>query len=140
MKKVLSVLGIIFVLLIGGCTLTMCAVGEAIDEVATEVVEESDAQAEAVEQITQNLEWTFVPDGYGYGTLETTITNNTDIEIDYIQFDVKFIKDGVTVSTDFTNEVDIAVGETRKVEFVLVEEGFDSFEITSNSSALEQSK
>lgn len=137
MKKLFGVLGVIFVIMLGGCALTMCAVGEAVDEVTTEIVEESNTQEQAVEQITKDLEWTFVPDGYGYGTLETTITNNTDVEIDYIEFNAKFIKDGVTVSTDWTNAVDIAVGESRKIEFVLVEEGFDSFEITSTSNALE---
>ena len=137
MKKLLSVLGVIFVLLMGGCALTMCAVDSAVDEVATEIQEESDKQSDVVEQVTQNLEWTFISDGYGYGTLETVLTNTTDTKIDYVQFDVKFIKDGVTKSTDFTNEVDIQPGESRKVQFVLVEDDFDSYEIVVKSNSLE---
>ena len=109
----------------------------AVDEVATEIQEESNTQEEVVQQVSQNLEWTFVTDGYGYGTLETVLTNTTDTKIDYIQFDVKFIKGGVTESTDFTCETDIAVGESRKVQFVLVKDDFDSYEITVSSSALD---
>ena len=134
MKKFFKVLSIVLVVLIGGCAFVSCV---AVDEVATEVQEESDTQSDIVEQVTQNLEWEFVPDGYGYGTLETVLTNTTDTKIDYVQFDVKFIKDGVTESTDFTNEVDIQPGESRKVQFVLVKDDFDSYEITVSSSALD---
>ena len=136
-KGLLTVCGVLFVLALGGCALTMFAVGSAVDEVATEIQEESDKQAEVVEQVTQDLEWTFISDGYGYGTLETVLTNTTDTEIDYIEFNIKFIKDGVTESTDFTNEVDIKPGESRKVQFMLVKDDFDSYEIVAKSSALE---
>lgn len=134
MKKFFKVLSIVLVVLIGGCAFVSCV---AVDEVATEIQEESNTQEEVVQQVSQNLEWTFVPDGYGYGTLETVLTNTSDTTIDYIQFDVKFIKDGVTVETDWTNAADIEPGESRKVEFMLVPDDYDSFKVTATSSALD---
>lgn len=62
----------------GGCALTMCAVGTAADQVATEVHEESGQQAEVVAQVTDEMEWTLVEDEYGFKTLEAVVTNDTD--------------------------------------------------------------
>lgn len=134
MKKFFKVLGIVLVVLIGGCTFVSCV---AVDEVATEVQEESDKQAEVVEQVTDEMEWKLVEDEYGFKTLEAVITNDTDTEIDYVEFNVKFIKDGITVETDWTNATDIAVGESRKVEFSLVPDEFDSYEVTATSNPLD---
>ena len=39
--------------------------------------------------------------------------------------------------TDWTNTSDIAVGESRKVEFMLVPDDFDTYEITATSNPLE---
>lgn len=134
MKKFFKVLGIVLVVLIGGCAFVSCV---AVDEVATEVQEESDKQAEVVEQVTDEMEWRLVEDEYGFKTLEAVITNDTDTEIDYVEFNVKFIKDGITVKTDWTNATDIAVGESRKVEFSLVPDEFDSYEVTATSNPLD---
>lgn len=134
MKKFFKVLGIVLVVLIGGCAFVSCV---AVDEVATEVQEESDKQAEVVEQVTDEMEWKLVEDEYGFKTLEAVITNDTDTEIDYVEFNVKFIKDGITVETDWTNATDIAVGESRKVEFSLVPDEFDSYEVTATSNPLD---
>ena len=67
MKKFFKVLGIVLVVLIGGCAFVSCV---AVDEVATEVQEESDKQAEVVEQVTDEMEWKLVEDEYGFKTLE----------------------------------------------------------------------
>lgn len=134
MKTLFKVLGVVCILLVGGCAFVSCV---AVNEVATEIEEESNTQAEVVEQVTQDLEWTFVPDGYGYGTLETVLVNDTDTEIDYVEFKAKFVKDGVVVSTDWTNAADILPGESRKVEFTLISDDFDTYEITATSNALE---
>ena len=75
MKKFFKVLGIVLVVLIGGCTFVSCV---AVDEVETEVQEESDKQAEVVEQVTDEMEWKLVEDEYGFKTLEAVITNDTE--------------------------------------------------------------
>ena len=66
-----------------------------------------------------------------------SVSEIADTEIDYVEFNVKFIKDGITVETDWTNATDIAVGESRKVEFSLVPDEFDSYEVTATSNPLD---
>ena len=137
LKGLIAICGVLFILGLGGCVLTMFSVGSALDETATEIQEESNKQEEAVKQVFETMEWSLVEDEFGFKTLESVIVNNTETKIDYIQFNVKFIKDGVTIETDWTNAVGIEVGESRKVEFLLVPDDYDSFEVTATNSALE---
>ena len=137
LKGLVGICGVLFILGLGGCVLTMFSVGSALDETATEIQEESNKQEEAVKQVFETMEWTLVEDEFGFKTLESVIVNNTETKIDYIQFNVKFIKDGTTIETDWTNAVNIEAGESRKVEFLLVPDDYDSFEVTATNSALE---
>ena len=137
LKGLIAICGVLFILGLGGCVLTMFSVGSALDETATEIQEESNKQEEAVKQVFETMEWTLVEDEFGFKTLESVIVNNTETKIDYIQFNVKFIKDGVVIETDWTNAVNIEAGESRKVEFLLVPDDYDSFEVTATNSALE---
>ena len=137
LKGLIAICGVLFILGLGGCVLTMFSVGSALDETATEIQEESNKQEEAVKQVFETMEWTLVEDEFGFKTLESVIVNNTETKIDYIQFNVKFIKDGTTIETDWTNAVNIEAGESRKVEFLLVPDDYDSFEVTATNSALE---
>ena len=137
LKGLIAICGVLFMLGLGGCALTMFSVGSALDETATEIQEESNKQEEAVKQVFETMEWLLVEDEFGFKTLESVIVNNTETKIDYIQFNVKFIKDGVVIETDWTNAVNIEAGESRKVEFLLVPDDYDSFEVTATNSALE---
>ena len=137
LKGLIAICGVLFILGLGGCVLTMFSVGSALDETATEIQEESNKQEEAVKQVFETMEWSLVEDEFGFKTLESVIVNNTETKIDYIQFNVKFIKDGVVIETDWTNAVNIEAGESRKVEFLLVPDDYDSFEVTATNSALE---
>ena len=137
LKGLIAICGVLFILGLGGCVLTMFSVGSALDETATEIQEESNKQEGAVKQVFETMEWSLVEDEFGFKTLESVIVNNTETKIDYIQFNVKFIKDGVVIETDWTNAVNIEAGESRKVEFLLVPDDYDSFEVTATNSALE---
>ena len=137
LKGLIAICGVLFMLGLGGCALTMFSVGSVLDETATEIQEESNKQEEAVKQVFETMEWLLVEDEFGFKTLESVIVNNTETKIDYIQFNVKFIKDGVVIETDWTNAVNIEAGESRKVEFLLVPDDYDSFEVTATNSALE---
>ena len=137
LKGLIAICGVLFILGLGGCVLTMFSVGSALDETATEIQEESNKQEEAVKQVFETMEWSLVEDEFGFKTLESVIVNNTETKIDYIQFNVKFIKDGVVIETDWTNAVNIEAGESRKVEFLLVPDDYDSFEVAATNSALE---
>ena len=137
LKGLVAICGVLFILGLGGCVLTMFSVGSALDETATEIQEESNKQEGAVKQVFETMEWSLVEDEFGFKTLESVIVNNTETKIDYIQFNVKFIKDGTTIETDWTNAVNIEAGESRKVEFLLVPDDYDSFEVAATNSALE---
>ena len=137
LKGLIAICGVLFILGLGGCVLTMFSVGSALDETATEIQEESNKQEGAVKQVFETMEWSLVEDEFGFKTLESVIVNNTETKIDYIQFNVKFIKDGTTIEMDWTNAVNIEVGESRKVEFLLVPDDNDSFEVTATNSAVE---
>lgn len=132
MKKVLKgmliALGVIMLVGMVGCVGSVFLVGTAIDESITEMEQEIEENNATYDELVQAIEWSMVTDEYGDTTLTGVLTNTTDKEIDYIEIEYKFIKDGVTVDSSFTNEVNIGVGESAQIKIYTFEE-FDSFEV-----------
>ena len=83
---------------------------------------------EVYDQLVQEIEWQFETDEWGNTTVTGILENTTDEEIDYIEIEYKFTKDGITVDSSFTNETDIQPGEKVKIEIWTMEE-FDNFEV-----------
>ena len=132
MKKVLKGVLIAFgvILLVGmvGCVASVALVGTAVDETITEMEQEIEENNATYDELVQAIEWHTVTDEFGLTTVTGVLTNTTDKEIDYIEVEYKFIKDGVTVDSSFINATDIQPGESVKLDIMTVEE-FDSFEV-----------
>ena len=133
MKKVLKGVLIAFgvILLVGmvGCVASVALVGTAVDETITEMEQEIEENNATYDELVQAIEWQVVTDEiFGATTVTGVLTNTTDKEIDYIEVEYKFIKDGVTVDSSFINATDIQPGESVKLDIMTVEE-FDNFEV-----------
>ena len=132
MKKVLKGVLIAFgvILLVGmvGCVASVALVGTAVDETITEMEQEIEENNITYDELVQAIEWNTVTDEFGLTTVTGVLTNTTDKEIDYIEVEYKFIKDGVTVDSSFINATDIQPGESVKLDIMTVEE-FDNFEV-----------
>lgn len=124
LKGVLIAFGIILLVGMVGCVASVALVGTAVDETITEM-EENNA---TYDELVQAVEWNTVTDEFGLTTVTGVLTNTTDKEIDYIEVEYKFIKDGVVVDSSFINATDIQAGESVKLDIMTVEE-FDSFEV-----------
>ena len=127
-KGALIMLGVIMLVGMVGCVGSVFLVGNAVNEAVEEVEQESVENSATYDELVQAIEWSMVTDEYGDTTLTGVLTNTTDKEIDYIEIEYKFIKDGVTVDSSFTNEVNIGVGESAQIKIYTFEE-FDSFEV-----------
>ena len=141
MKKLLQILGIVMVILAGGCSFVGCMAVQTVDQALTETVneieEESNKKQEAVEKMFENVEWEIVKDDWST-TITTIVTNNSDVEIDYLEVNYKlYDENGVTIEDSFTNETNIEVGESRKIEIMLIEDEFADWSWTVTSSAWE---
>lgn len=123
LKGVLIALGVIMLVGMVGCVGSVFLVSTAVDETITEM-EENNA---TYDELVQAIEWHAVNE-FGLTTVTGVLTNTTDKEIDYIEVEYKFIKDGVVVDSSFINATDIQVGESVKLDIMTVEE-FDSFEV-----------
>lgn len=100
---------------------------EAMEEAIT--IEEPNVHSdEALNELVQNIIWTIQRDEWGDTVATGVLENTTDKTIDYIEIEYKFIKDGVTVDSSFTNAVNIAPGEKVKVEIYTFEE-FDTLQV-----------
>ena len=128
LKGMLIALGVIMLVSMVGCVGSVFLVGNAVNEAVEEVEQESVENSATYDELVQAIEWSMVTDEYGDTTLTGVLTNTTDKEIDYIEIEYKFIKDGVTVDSSFTNEVNIGVGESAQIKIYTFEE-FDSFEV-----------
>ena len=133
MKKVLKGVLIAFgvILLVGmvGCVASVALVGTAVDETITEMEQELEENNATYDELVQAIEWQVVTDEiFGATTVTGVLTNTTEEEIDYIEVEYKFIKDGVTVDSSFINATDIQPGESVKLDIMTVEE-FDNFEV-----------
>ena len=136
MKKLLQVFGIILILMGAGCSFVGCVAFQAVDEVATEMVEESNNQEEVVQEMFKNVEWVKTEDMFST-TLSCTITNTSDFEIDYLEVEYKLLDaNGVVIEKSFTNETDIAPGETRLIE-IMVFEDYTDFQYEVKASVFE---
>lgn len=127
-KGMLIALGVILLVGMVGCVSSVFLVGTAVNEAIEEVEQESVENSTTYDELVQAIEWSVVTDEYGDTTLTGVLTNTTDKEIDYIEIEYKFIKDGVTVDSSFTNEVNVGVGESVQIKIYTFEE-FDSFEV-----------
>ena len=123
LKGVLIALGVIMLVGMVGCVASVALVGTAVDETITEM-EENNA---TYDELVQAIEWHAVNE-FGLTTVTGVLTNTTDKEIDYIEVEYKFIKDGVVVDSSFINATDIQAGESVKLDIMTVEE-FDNFEV-----------
>ena len=97
------------------------------------IVEEPNVHSdEALNALVQQIVWTIEKDEWGDATATGVLQNTTEKTIDYIEIEYKFIKDGVTVDSSFTNAVNIAPGEKVKVEIYTFEE-FDTLQVKGTS-------
>ena len=129
LKGVLIAFGIILLVGMVGCVASVALVGTAVDETITEMEQEIEENNATYDELVQAIEWQVVTDEiFGATTVTGVLTNTTDKEIDYIEVEYKFIKDGVTVDSSFINATDIQPGESVKLDIMTVEE-FDSFEV-----------
>ena len=129
LKGVLIAFGIILLVSMVGCVASVALVGTAVDETITEMEQELEENNATYDELVQAIEWQVVTDElFGATTVTGVLTNTTDKEIDYIEVEYKFIKDGVTVDSSFINATDIQPGESVKLDIMTVEE-FDSFEV-----------
>ena len=125
MKTFFRILGVILILMGAGCSFVGCVAFQAVDEVATEMVEESNKQEEVVQEMFKNVEWVKTEDVFST-TLSCTVTNTSDVEIDYLEIQYKLLDaNGVVVEKSFTNETDIAPGEARLIEIMVLEDYTD---------------
>ena len=128
LKGVLIALGVIMLVGMVGCVASVALVGTAVDETITEMEQELEENNATYDELVQAIEWHTVTDEFGLTTVTGVLTNTTDKEIDYIEVEYKFIKDGVTVDSSFINATDIQPGESVKLDMMTVEE-FDNFEV-----------
>lgn len=128
LKGVLIAFGIILLVGMVGCVASVALVGTAIDETITEMEQESVENNATYDELVQAIDWQVVTDEFGLTTVTGVLTNTTDKEIDYIEVEYKFIKDGVTVDSSFINATDIKPGESVKLDIMTAEE-FDNFEV-----------
>lgn len=83
---------------------------------------------EVLNELVSKIEWEFVADEWGDTIASGVLENTTDQEIDYIEIEYKFKKDGITVDSSWTNAVNIAPGEKVMIEIWTFEE-FDTLEV-----------
>ena len=141
MKKLLQILGIVMVVLIGGCSFVSCVAVQTVDKAITETVnemeEESNKQQEAVDKMFENVEWEIVKDDWST-TITAVVTNNSDVEIDYVEVEYKlYDENGVTIEDSFTNATNIEVGESRKIEIYTIENDFSDWSWRATSNVFE---
>lgn len=127
LKGVLIAFGIILLVGMVGCVASVALVGTAVNEAVEEVEKVSAENNATYDELVQAMEWQVVED-FGFTTVTGVLTNTTDKEIDYIEIEYKFFKDGVTVDSSFINATDIQPGESVKLDIMTVEE-FDNFEV-----------
>ncbi len=100
---------------------------EALEEAI--IVEEPNVHSdEALNELAQSIVWTIVKDEWGGATATGVLENTTDKTIDYIEIEYKFIKDGITVDSSWTNALNIAPGEKVQIEIYTYEE-FDTLKV-----------
>ena len=137
MKKFFRVLGLGALLLMGGCAFIGCvATGvaiETVDQVATEIENENNAQKEAIDKMFEGVEWEIIREEY-LTKIVTTVENTSDVEIDYLQVNYKLYDEaGVVIEDSWTNETDILPNEKRRIEILVLEDEFVDWSYTVTS-------
>ena len=88
---------------------------------------------EQLNELVQNIEWTFVENEWTEQTTATgVLENTTDKTIEYIEIEYKFIRDGITVESAFTNLINIEPGEKMLVELYCFR-SFDTLKVKGSS-------
>lgn len=88
---------------------------------------------EQLNELVQNIDWTFVENEWTEQTTATgVLENTTDKTIEYIEIEYKFIRDGITVESAFTNLVNIEPGEKMLVELYCFR-SFDTLKVKGAS-------
>ena len=121
----------------------MVVCGTALFGCASQEVEQVEEPKQQVEiqkptKVTYNdmikaIQWEMVQDEFGLTTVTGKLTNTSDKEIEYIEIEYKFIKDGVTVDSSFTNAVNIEPNETVLIE-ILTFEQFDTMQVKDSEA------
>lgn len=83
---------------------------------------------EIYDELVQDITWTITTDSWGDTVATGILENTTEEEIEYIEIEYKFKKDGVTVDSSWTNAINIAPGEKVQIEIWTFEE-FDKLEV-----------
>jgi len=137
MKKFIKGLVItILAVIIGGAALMYGCTAlfvESVDQAIEETEKEEKLFKDEVQVLFDQLEWEIVRTDEWNCTLEAKFTNTLDKEISYMEIDYKFFDaNGNVIDASWTNESNIAPGETRLIKIypIYSEEGeFASYEI-----------
>ena len=131
MTKWMASTGLVLGLLVG-CSSEVVEPVEPVEpvEVPEEkiIVEEQALTDEVLNEIVQDITWTIKTDSWGDTVATGILENTTGQTIDYIEIAYKFKRDGITVDSSWTNEINIAPGEKVEVEIYTFEE-FDTLEV-----------
>ena len=127
---------LLMVMMICGTALFGCA-SQEVEEVEEPKTEQK-VEVKKPEKVTYNdmieaIEWEMVQDEYGDTTVTGKLTNTSDKEIEYIEIEYKFVLDGVTVESSFTNAVNIEPNETIRVEIYTCEE-FNTMQVKDSEA------
>lgn len=119
-----------------GAVLFGCA-SQEVDKVEEPKTEQK-VEVQKPSKVTYNdmveaIQWEMVEDEYGDTTVTGKFTNTSDKEIEYIEIEYKFILDGVTVDSSWTNAINIEPGETIKIE-ILTFEQFDTMQVKDSEA------
>ncbi|WP_042274684.1 FxLYD domain-containing protein [[Clostridium] dakarense] len=135
MKKIILGIVIGFVVIIGGCVAFLGAGVSSVDNAINDVEKQTAKVDSKLEEMTKDIKWEVKKDSFST-KIVGTFENTSDETIDYVQFDYKLMdKDGTVIESSFTNETDVAPKEKRKIEILCIENNFDTYTITSKSSA-----
>lgn len=131
-KVILGSLGIVTVLGIGGCTLSLFAVGSAVNTTVTDMNNEDKAQEKALADMLKNAPKPVVKkDEFTYN-VTYTFTNKSKFDFDYIELDLNvYDKDNVKLDTNMTNITDVKAGQTFKMTVDLYQDGADHFDVNA---------
>ena len=130
-KGILIGLAVCGLLGLGGCIATLLIVEETVevvDDSIVEVEQESKELSEQYNKLVQGIEWTFETDEYGETIVQGVLENTTDKEIEYIEIEYKFLKEGIVVDSGWTNACNIAPKDKVLIEFWTYKE-FDSMKV-----------
>lgn len=135
MKNGKQLLGL---MLLSGALLVGCSNNSDVKPVEPEqkVIQEDKTVEEkhlTYNDLINDIEWSMVTDEYGDTTVTGLLTNKTNKEIEYIEIEYKFIKDGVTVDSSWTNAINIEPGESISIEIYTLEE-FDTMKVKDSEA------